>query len=216
MSIDMTGLERLGSVGLDKVFTEIPKGKAKEGIHFAFKIKKAQWLEGKYGHRYGLDVVIRTLDMSTVLSSSLWKVYPSMLPQDIIESIDCDIYNDTWWLVRTVVNPRSKATPPSTMLSLIDTQQGLDAQSGPSKPAAVLASEAHQASHGVPVDSSMRGQPAPGEVEVPGPVIPVESSTAASPGNPCPHDGPKHFAAGSAEMEIEEGFYCKDCGERVG
>ncbi len=157
MSIDLTGLERLGSVGLAKVLSEIPRGQAKEGIHIAFKIKKAAWVKGeKYGHMYHLDVVIRSLDMQIVLGSELWKVYPSFLPQDITEAIDTDTYDDTWWLVYTENNPNSKADPPRTRLHLIDTQEGIDAHSGPSKPTG--------ASIVSPSDApSERGQPAEGE-----------------------------------------------------
>jgi len=204
MSIDMTGLERLGSVGLDKLFTEVPRGQAKEGVSFAFKIKKVAWVEGKYGHRYECDVVIRTLDMQTVLASKLWKLYPSMLPQEVTEAIDTDTYDGDWYLVYTEVNPNSKATPPRTRLHLIDVQEGIDAQSGPSKPAAVDAPDHVREAL---TDSRRRGQPAPGEER-------MADATIASPGNPCLHE--------NVHMVFEEngegrhGFYCKDCGERVG
>jgi len=178
----MTKLKHLGKVGLEKVLTEIPKGQATVGIQFAFKIKIAAWREGKYGYRYHLDVVIRTLDMQAVLGDLLWKVYPSFLPRDIVEAIDTDDYTDTWWLVYTENNPNSKADPPRTRLHLIDTQQGLDAHSGPSKPA-------------------------PGEDAEVTP-IPLEPS----PGTPCLHTGNIKLAI----TDDDQGFFCEDCGERVG
>ena len=261
MSIDMTGLARLGKTGLDKVLTEIPRGQAKEGISFAFKVKAAAWVKGdKYGYMYHLDVVVRTLDMQALLGALLWKVYPSMLPDEITEAIDCDVYDNTWWLVRTEVNPSSKADPPRTRLHLIDTQQGLDAQqTGPTKPAATPGMVS------VPLESSERGQPGAGgepdwterdktlercmPAEEP-PTIPLQSDgmpyypgkdeppannpQLVSPGPKASHDqgdavaqGPppatcshenimivkEHEVAGKI---VGTGFYCKDCGERVG
>jgi hypothetical protein len=238
MTIDMTGLERLGSVGLDKVFTEIPKGQAKEGIQFAFKIKKAAWIEGKYGYRYHLDVVIRTLDMQTVLASKLWKVYPSMLGPEIIDAIDTDNYDDTWWLVYTEENPNSKANPPRTRLHLIDTQQGTkqypftasqdsivtapggpvasvngvhtegidgsNAHTGPSKPAA---GDLSSLTADPVCNGSERGQPGPGEEDPP----------STSPGTPCLHENIKLSKEHLVDDEpVPGGFYCKDCGKRVG
>ena len=259
MTIDMTGWERLGPVGRDKLLTELPRGQAPEGIHFALKIKKAQWLEGKYGYRYHLDVVIRTIDMQTVLAGAVWKVYPSMLSGEIIEAIDCDINDDTWWLVRTVVNPNSKADPPRTKLHLIDTQQGLDAPSGPPKPAA--AEDRTDAGSSVS-DGSERGQAGaggecieypdcgeedpcvgPGNVDcyTPPPAEPSQSpygrphgqaggepveptgaqttstraTTPPPPAEPCPHPDSK-IRNKRDEQGFVIGFYCKDCGERVG
>ena len=213
MSIDMTGLARLGSVGLQKVLTEIPKGQAKEGIQFAFKIKKAGWQESKYGYRYSLDVVVRTLDMQAVLGAVLWKVYPSMLPADIIEAIDCDLYDDTWWLVRTEINEKSKADPPRTLLHLIDTQQGLDA-SGPPKPRAGGEAELHSSS----------AASAPPAAPCPHPVSDkyIEHATMSAPLPPetdlCPHT--KTFViseeVAAFSPHLEAGFYCNDCRERVG
>ena len=228
MSIDMTGLARLGSVGLAKVLTEIPKGQAKEGIQFAFKIKKAIWEDSKYGYRYNLDVVVRTLDMQTVLGALLWKMYPSMLPEEIIEAIDCDTYDGQWYLVRTEVNPSSKADPPRTKLHLIDTQQGLDApQTGPPKPAAAQV----EAAPGT-LTSSERGQPGAGGLhQAEAPVAHISTAGDSEPGvdatptldvteppaTPCPHPTqmfvPDWLARASNK---EKGFYCKDCGERVG
>ena len=214
MSIDLTGLKHLGSVGLEKILTEIPKGQAKAGIQFAFKIKIAAWKEGKYGYRYHLDVVIRTLDMQAVLASLLWKVYPSFLPQDITEAIDTDDYGDTWWLVYTEDNPASKAEPKRTRLHLIDTQQGLDAHSGPPKPS----QELHTPTAPAVVESAPvpegRGQPAPGEDNN---HETSRSAIEASPGTPCPHLKVYMVRAEDVvAMNKGEGFYCKDCGERVG
>lgn len=218
MSLDLTGLERLGSVGLAKVLSELPKGQAKVGIQLAFKIKKAAWVKGdKYGYMYHLDVVIRTLDMQTVLSSELWKVYPSMLPGDVIEAIDTDTYDDTWFLVRTVVNESSKADPKRTKLHLIDTQEGLNAHSGPPKPTVGLNSQA--ATLGSDTGGSERGQPGVdrvvdtvgGEADIVGSTSTVSK---ASPSTPCPHENVKMCA--DALDDVPDGFYCKDCGERVG
>ena len=211
MSIDMTGLERLGSVGIAKVLSELPKGQAKVGIQLAFKIKKAAWIKGdKYGYMYHLDVVIRTLDMQTVLSSELWKVYPSMLPGDVIEAIDTDTYDDTWFLVRTVVNENSKAEPKRTKLHLIDTQEGLNAHSGPLKPVA----ETVPHDLGPAINSNQRGQPTAGEGEqILGTVL-HNTPYEPSPATPCSHHGDAQFHAGTEDNE--PGFYCKDCGERVG
>ena len=211
MSIDMTGLARLGSVGLAKVLTEIPKGNAKEGIQFAFKIKKAAWNEGKYGYRYHLDVVVRSLDMQVVLGAMLWKLYPSMLPADVIEAIDCDTYDDTWWLVRTEVNAKSKADPPRTLLHLIDTQEGIGMQeSGPSKPADSsellrLGERQQRGVHATPTEAgSERGQPGAGG---------EPASQQEPPAAPCPHTAVRLIENEQGETE---GFQCKACGERVG
>ena len=220
MSIDMTGLARLGKTGLDKVLTEIPRGQAKEGIQFAFKIKKAIWEDSKYGYRYNLDVVVRTLDMQTVLGALLWKMYPSMLPEEIIEAIDCDTYDGQWYLVRTEVNPNSKADPPRTRLHLIDTQQGLDApQTGPPKPAAAQV----EAAPGT-LTSSERGQPgAGGSPTAMEEVILSPSEPPATYPPACTahhHTGPIVMVANPAiavwTTDDEPGFYCKVCGERVG
>ena len=239
MSIDMTGLARLGTVGRDKVLTEIPRGQAKEGIHFAFKIKKAQWVKGeKYGYMYHLDVVIRTLDMQTVLGALLWKMYPSMLPEEITEAIDCDTYDDQWYLVRTEVNAKSKADPPRTLLHLIDTQQGIGMQeSGPSKPAA-----AHEQDVGArspapageqPSSSSERGQPgaggmldtAVGSAGADQPGQPLQQLATEPPAAPCPQADPlgdltdpcPHLNTGFFYARDGSRFQeCLDCGERVG
>jgi hypothetical protein len=174
MSIDLTGLERLGSIGLEKIFTEIPKGQAKEGIQFAFKIKKVAWVDGKYGYQYHCDVVIRTLDMQTVLASKLWKVYPSLFPPEVVEAIDTDTYDGNWYLVYTEINPGSKAIPPRTRLHYIDTQQGIDAHSGPSN--------LPQSQATVPDTIEQGGKPAPGEAETASVNTEVSS---ASPGTIC-------------------------------
>jgi len=207
MSIDMTGLERLGSVGIAKLLTSIPRGQAKEGIQLAFKIKKAGWVKGDYGHRYHLDVVIRTLDMQTVLASELWKVYPSMLPHDVIEAIDTDTYDDVWFLVRTVVNENSKADPKKTKLHLIDTQEGINAHTGPSKPAADTSPVVlHTGS------AAERGQPGPGEEPLPIP---------SSPGNPLPDHPAVHCACAPLDRKIAViprtgAEICLECGGMVG
>ena len=222
MSIDMTGLARLGTVGLQKVLTEIPKGNAKEGIQFAFKIKKAMWEDSKYGHRYNLDVVVRTLDMQAVLGALLWKLYPSMLPDDIIEAIDCDTYDGQWYLVRTEVNAKSKADPPRTLLHLIDTQQGIGMQeSGPSKPAADVLPASQPTGASVQSVGSERGQPGAGGMldtavgsagaEQPG--QPLQQLATEPPAAPCPHTAVRLIENEQGETE---GFQCKECGERVG
>ena len=241
MSIDMTGLARLGSVGLAKVLTDIPRGEAKEGIQFAFKVKKAAWIKGeKYGYMYHLDVVVRTLDMQTVLGTLLWKVYPSMLPEDIIEAIDCDTYDNTWWLVRTEVNEKSKASPPRTLLVLIDRQEGLDT-SGPSKPAADMQESRCQSGPEssvpvAPLGSSERGQAgAGGEAELhsssaasqpPAKRLPlcatempaggVCSDTGVTTAKPCLHEGHLSLVKEPNTSGRAAGFYCDDCGGRVG
>jgi len=130
--------------------------------------------------------VVRTLYMQAVLGALLWKMYPSMLPGEIIEAIDCDLYDDTWWLVRTEVNAKSKAEPPRTLLHLIDTQQGLDA-SGPPKPRA-------------------GGNPQPEDYN--GPEF-AEPPATCSPGQ---HTGPITLR-GEA---LDKFFECEACGERVG
>ncbi len=191
MPIDMTKLARLGSVGLAKVLTMIPRGQAEEGVQFAFKIKKARWAKSDYGYRYHLDVVVRTLDMQAVLGSELWKVYPSLLPQETIEAIDTDCYDDTWWLVYTESNPKSKADPKKTILHLIDTQQGLDAHSGPPKATEGEAPEA--------------------------PASDTVTDAKPSPSPPCPHEHTTHITGDAAIILMsEEGFYCTECRERVG
>ena len=200
----MTKLKHLGKVGLEKVLTEIPKGQATVGIQFAFKIKIAAWREGKYGYRYHLDVVVRTLDMQAVLGDLLWKVYPSFLPRDIVEAIDTDDYTDTWWLVYTENNPNSKADPPRTRLHLIDTQQGLDAHSGPPNLKSV-GQHTDTPPSSVNAAALEGGQPAPGEESPPTP-------STASPGTPCLHTGNIKLAI----TDDDQGFFCEDCGERVG
>ena len=235
MSIDMTGLARLSQTGKDRLFSELPDGKAKKDIQFAFKAKKVIWGKQSYKkkdggsytkERYHADVVVRTLDMQVVLGDYLWKMYPNMLPEDIIEAFDCDDYDDTWWLVRTVENENSRAEPKHTMLHLIDIQQGLDA-SGPPKPAAAGASET---THQVHPNSSERGQPRAGGTQVQ-PIVSEEEAksgiisaetvaavqAASEPPAACPHPYTAIRLIPAEESKTgEEGFYCSDCGEGVG
>ncbi|GAG85826.1 unnamed protein product, partial [marine sediment metagenome] len=147
----MSDWSKLGSVGIAKVISSIPRGGGEEGTMFAFKIKKVKWSEGKYC----MDVIVRTPDLGVVLASKRWDLYPSMLPDELQSAIDCDVFDDSWFICECVVNERSKTA--RTKFKLIDTQGGLSGaagrpadallptatmanqpeQEGPSKPAAV-------------------------------------------------------------------------------
>ena len=193
----MSDWSNLSKVGQQKVLSAIPRGGGEKETRFAFKIKKVIWSEGKYC----MDVVVRTPDLSIILTSKRWDVYPSMLPEDIQKALDYDVYDDSWYICELEENPNSNASPKRTKFKLLDTQGGLAGmpgsssppeQAGPSKPAAAsLDTQPRQA-------GSERGQPQAGEQET----IPSVSEPPAA----CSH---KHaLALGEA--------YCKDCGERVG
>ena len=76
----MTDWSRLAKVGQQKLISAIPRGSGEAGTCFAMKIKKVVWEDGKYC----MDVVVRLPDLSVVLASKRWDVYPSMLPLSLI------------------------------------------------------------------------------------------------------------------------------------
>jgi len=210
MSIDMTGWQRLSAVGRDKQLSQLPRGGAPKGVQFAIKIKKAQWIDGQYV----LDVTVRTFDLSLILAGTVWKLWPSMLPDELQEALDCDVADGIWWLLETEENKKSKTN--RTKFHLLDTQQGLDA-SGPPKPAAAGSSDgpATRASTGVQGSSSERGQPrAGGEPEA----VVGDTTPTAQPPAACPHppDRVQWLKEEDETNPTPKGFYCKDCGVRVG
>ena len=199
-----TGWERLGSIGRDKMLTQLPKGMAPEGIYFALKVKKAAWIEGQYGYRYHLDVVVRTIDLQTVLGSMLWKLYPSMLPDDITDAIDTDTFDENWFLINTVVNANSKADPPRTKFNLIDVQEGMHSlQTHPPPQETPL-----------PPVSSPGGSPTSPEPITQGAGDAHSVSTAHDADSAPPAD-PPHCPKCGAQATDFQGQWVH-CGERVG
>ena len=96
-------------------------------------------------------------------------------------------------------------------------KKGLDAHTGPPNPAIVNVSVEPQSLMASPGVDSSGGQPgAGGEPEtadaVVGPTAGQQQATQP-PATPCSHENVK-FAPGLGH--VPKGFYCKDCGERVG
>ena len=231
----MTDWSRLAKVGQQKLISAIPRGSGEAGTCFAMKIKKVVWEDGKYC----MDVVVRLPDLSVVLASKRWDVYPSMLPQDIQDCIDHDLCDDSWFIIELEENPNSKSTPKRTRFTLLDTQGGLAGmpgspsptpeQAGPSKPAAsspiVSLGEASHA-------GSERGQPQAGGLsqdavdEIGIHYVHDEPPAALAGKEGTPFEGLSVEAPaaclhpdGSVNLrDTDDGkaFYCKDCGERVG
>ena len=229
MTIDMTGWQRLSATGRDKMLSQLPRGGAPVGMQFALKIKKTGWNDGQYI----LDLTVRTLDLSLVLSAPTWKLWPSMLPDEMVDAIDMDMYHDIWWLLETEENPKSKSA--RTKFHLLDTQEGIGMQeSGPHKPTAANMQEVGSPSPiprmGEQPSSSELGQPGaggePASQQEPPVTMPPHGvacmceeckawAEAQPPAAPCPHEH-AHIRKSNVEPFEPVGFYCDNCGERVG
>jgi hypothetical protein len=204
----MSDWARLGPVGRDKLLTQLPRGEAPPLVEFAFTIKKVEWKDSGRGYRYEMDVRIMTADMQTPLGRKLWKLYPSMLDQEIIDAIDYEAFDDEWYICVTRENPHSKAEPKKTRFELYHTQQGMHT-SGPSKPAAEKSGGALPRQNAqIRAVGSERGQPGAGERLGVGKAIEgLLQSMPKPPADPCQH--PRFDPD-------QPGAYCPDCGERVG
>ena len=208
----MSDWGKLSKVGQQKVLSAIPRGGGEKDTRFAFKIKKVIWSEGKYC----MDVGVRTPDLSIILTSKRWDVYPSMLPEDIQKALDYDVYDDSWYICELEENPNSNASPKRTKFKLLDTQGGLAGMPGSSSPPTPSTGSEQGGPHKLAADTaglditsasshtgSELGQPQAGEAMC----VPTDDSPAA-----CSHTEARFMFRGLEE----EGFYCKDCGERVG
>ena len=213
MSIDMTGWQRLSAVGRDKQLSQLPRGGAPKGVQFAIKIKKAQWIEGQYV----LDVTVRTLDLSLILAGTVWKLWPSMLPEELQEALDCDDADGIWWLLETEENKKSKTN--RTKFCLLDTQQGLDASGLPKPRAGGEPEVADKCStdlsvpHRVPQQQQDTQPLATSAPKGKDPFIggPLSNAPAA-----CPHSRAGAIGLKQNAITGEKAFICSDCGERVG
>ena len=210
----MSDWSRLAKVGQQKLISAIPRGGGEAGTCFAMKIKKVVWEDGKYC----MDVVVRLPDLSVVLASKRWDVYPSMLPQDIQDCIDHDLCDDSWFIIELEENPNSKSTPKRTRFTLLDTQGGLAGmpgspsptpeQAGPPKPPAGEERLADATSASPAACSPQAGAAVAGKEGTPFEGLSVEAPAACS-----------HSREGAIYLGTEpegKGFYCHDCGERVG
>ena len=230
----MSDWSKLSKVGQQKVLSAIPRGGAEKDTRFAFKIKKVIWSEGKYC----MDVVVRTPDLSIILTSKRWDVYPSMLPEDIQKALDYDVYDDSWYICELEENPNSNASPKRTKFKLLDTQCGLAGMPGSSSPPPPTTAGGGSPLQGTPpatpeqegppkpaagdgpdipgpVPDSERGQPQVGEAmcvptdDSPAACLPMEQRANVY----APEEGepcPHKHALALGDV------YCKDCGERVG
>ena len=82
-----------------------------------------------------------------------------------------------------------------------------DQETGPPKPAAAVESSLQ--------GSSERGQPGAG-VSLEERHEPMLRDTREPPATPCPHEGHLYMVKEPNNSMREAGFYCDDCGERVG
>ena len=85
-------------------------------------------------------------------------------------------------------------------------KKGLDAHTGPPKPAAAVESSLQ--------GSSERGQPGAGGLSPEAIADVAIAAASAPPATPCPHTGTVQLL--KAVGDKEAGFYCLGCGERVG
>ena len=201
--VPTTGWEGLSAVGRDKMLSQLPRGTAPAKVQFALSIAKVSWIDGQYH----IDAKIRTVDLQLVIGRKLWKLWPSMLPQEVMDALDTDAYDNVWFLLETIKNKNAR-TEGKTKFMLLDIQQRtLDqtpqppTETGP--PSAASGQSQPLLGDAVYTSADSGGQPGAGDAPV------IESRDGSvSPAAPlCPKCG--------QPATVFDGQWVH-CGERIG